>query len=229
MTSATASQEAADAPSVPASKRPPQVRSLFWRFCQIISSIVFEAMFELEMFGRENVPATGGVLLVSNHQSYLDPVLLSVRLKRPMSYLARSELFRNPLFARLITALNAFPVRLGKGDKAAIDQTIQRLHEGHLLAIFPEGHRTSDGEIGPIQRGVALVVRRADVPIIPVVIDGSFQAWPRTSKFFGPYPIAVMYGPALKVEGLKGDEIVELIDRTLRRMFEELRARKRHP
>jgi 1-acyl-sn-glycerol-3-phosphate acyltransferase len=186
-------------------------------------------MFELQIFGMENVPPTGGVLLVSNHQSYLDPVLLAVWLKRPMSYLAKSELFRNPAFAWLIRALNAFPLRQGKGDKGAIEETIRRLQQGHLLAVFPEGTRSEDGELQPIQRGVALVVRRANVPIIPVVLDGSFQAWPKGSKMFHTYPIAVMYGPALKIEGLKGEEIVALIDSTFHRMFDELRARKRHP
>ncbi len=192
--------------------RSPHVRSFFWRGCQAICQLVCESMFELQIFGMENVPPTGGVLLVSNHQSYLDPVLLAVWLKRPMSYLAKSELFRNPAFAWLIRALNAFP-----------------LQQGHLLAVFPEGTRSEDGELQPIQRGVALVVRRANVPIIPVVLDGSFQAWPKGSKMFHTYPIAVMYGPALKIEGLKGEEIVALIDSTFHRMFDELRARKRHP
>jgi 1-acyl-sn-glycerol-3-phosphate acyltransferase len=215
---------AAEQPSS-APERPPEVRYFWWNCVQVFSKIVGALMFELKVYGTEHMPPTGGVLLVSNHQSYLDPVLLGVWLKRPMSYLAKSELFKNRLFAKLIRSLGAFPLKQGKGDKAAIEETIRRLQEGHLLAVFAEGTRTEDGELQPIQRGVALVVRRANVPIIPVVLDGSFQAWPKGSKIFHPHPIAVMYGPALKIDGLKSDEVVNLIDKTLHRMFDELRLK----
>jgi 1-acyl-sn-glycerol-3-phosphate acyltransferase len=221
MTAEDVSSGAAPEPVEP----PPHVPDLMWKCVQVISTIVCWAMFDFKIYGGENVPAEGGALLVSNHQSYLDPVLLAVKLKRPMSYLAKSELFKNPAFAWLIRSLNAFPLRQGKGDKAAIEETIRRLQQGHLLTLFPEGTRTLDGEIQPMQRGAALVVRRAGVPIIPVVLDGSFQAWPKGSKIFHPHPIAVMYGPPLQIDGLKGDAIIELIDKTLHQMFDELRRR----
>jgi 1-acyl-sn-glycerol-3-phosphate acyltransferase len=206
-------------------ERPPHIRSFAWKCCQVFAHIFSTLMFDLKVYGIEHVPPEGGVLLVSNHQSYLDPVLLAVRLPRPMSYLAKSELFKNPAFAWLIRSLNAFPLKQGKGDKGAIEETIRRLQEGHLLAVFPEGTRTEDGEIRAIQRGVALVVRRAAVPIVPVVLDGSFQSWPKGSKMFHSHPIAVMYGPALDIEGLKGDAIVALIDGTFRQMLDDLRQR----
>ena len=213
----------ADAP--PSLERPPHVRSFAWKCCQVFARIMCAVMFDLKVYGIKHVPAEGGVLLVSNHQSYLDPVLLAVKLGRPMSYMAKSELFKNPIFAWLIRSLHAFPLRQGKGDKGAIEETIRRLQEGHLLAVFPEGTRTEDGNLQPIQRGVALVVRRAAVPIVPVVLDGSFQSWPKGSKMFHSHPIGVMYGPALDIEGLKGDAIVSLIDTTLHRMLDELRKR----
>jgi 1-acyl-sn-glycerol-3-phosphate acyltransferase len=191
----------------------------------VFARIVCAVMFDLKCYGTENVPAEGGVLLVSNHQSYLDPVLLAVKLKRPMSYLAKSQLFKNPAFAWLITSLHAFPLRQGKGDKGAIEETIRRLQQGHLLAVFAEGTRTEDGNLQPIQRGVALVVRRASVPIVPVVLDGSFQSWPKGSKLFHSHPIRVLYGPALNIQGLKGDAVIALIDSTLHRMMAELKMK----
>jgi len=196
----------------------------FWRLCRSAAYIGTILWFDLKTYGVKNVPKTGGALMISNHQSYLDPVLLGVNLPRPLSYLAKSELFRNRFLAWLITSLRAFPVRQGKGDKAAIEETIRRLREGHMLNIFPEGTRTETGEIAPIQRGAALVVRRANVPIVPVVIVGSWEAWPYRQKMFRPHPIRVLYGKPLDVSGMKGDQIVELIDRTLRTMFDDLRA-----
>jgi 1-acyl-sn-glycerol-3-phosphate acyltransferase len=202
----------------------PTRTTFFWQLCKAVARVFTIVTFDFKSYGVKNVPRTGGALMISNHQSYLDPVLLGVNLPRPMSYLAKSELFKNRFFDWLITSLRAFPVRQGKGDKAAIEETIRRLREGHMLNIFPEGTRTEDGEIAPIQRGAALVVRRANVPIVPAVIDGSWDAWPHTRKIFRARPIRVLYGKPLHVEGLKGDQIVALIDRTLRDMFDDLRA-----
>ena len=121
--------------------------------------------------------------------------------------------------------MNAFPVRQGKGDTSAVKETIRRLQEGHILNLYPEGSRTENGELLPIQAGVALVMKRAGVPVVPVVISGSFKAWPKGQKFPRCAPIRVMYGPPLNVEGLKGDRIVELIDRTFRKMLADVQSR----
>ncbi len=183
-------------------------------------------MFDLKVYGRHNVPPSGGVLLLANHQSNLDPMLIGAQLTRPISYMAKSELFSgNGVFAWLIRSLNAFPVRQGRGDVGAIKESISRLQQGHMLTIFPEGSRSPDGELGPILPGVALVVRRAGVPIVPVVIDGSFHAWPKSRKLFRSHPVRLMFGPPVSVDGLKPAEITALIDRTFRAMLDELRRK----
>ena len=137
----------------------------------------------------------------------------------------RPSIFSSPFAIWLLRALNTFPVRQGRGDVGAVKETIRRLEEGHLLNIFPEGQRTFDGEIGPLQRGVTLIVHRARVPIIPAVIVGSFEAWPIQRSVFRPYPVRVEFGPPMEVAGLTSAEIVETIDRTLRAMFADLRGR----
>src|SRR5262249_15359529 len=133
-------------------------------------------------------------------------------------------LFHNRFLGWLISSLRAFPVRQGKGDKGAIDETIRRLREGHMLNLFPEGSRSEDGEIGPMQRGVALVLRRANVPIVPAVVDGSFRAWPKHRAIFRHHPVRVLYGKPVDVSGMKGEQILHLIDATLRKMLDDLRA-----
>src|SRR5438093_13386407 len=109
-------------------------RSLPWRYLQILGRVLTTLLFDLKVYGRRNVPEIGGVLIVSNHQSYLDPVLLAVRLGRPLNYIAKSELFENRFGGWFLrSVLNAFPVRQGHGDVSAVKETIRRLQAGHAL------------------------------------------------------------------------------------------------
>lgn len=202
----------------------PEKASFMWKMAQLLVRVWTTVTFDLKVYGLHNVPRTGGVLMVSNHQSLLDPLLLGARLRRPMSYMAKSELFKNPAFGRLIRSVGAFPVRQGAGDVGAIRETVVRLQEGRMLNIFPEGARTEDGQIGPMQPGVALVVRRAGVPIVPVAIDGSYQAWPKGSRSFRRHPIRLVYGPPLDVTGMKADAVIKLIDQSIRTLFDRLRS-----
>jgi 1-acyl-sn-glycerol-3-phosphate acyltransferase len=178
-------------------------------------------MFDLKVYGRHNVPARGGVLIVSNHQGNLDPVVLAVGLRRPLNYIAKAELFQSPFFDWLLRSLNGFPVRQGAGDVGAVKETIRRLQGGHLLNIYPEGARTRDGRIAPLQKGVGLIVKRADVVVVPAVIVGSFEAWPIFRKVPRLGSVRVKYGPPITFDGLTPDQIVATIDLTLRRMFSE--------
>jgi len=196
-----------------------------WDGLKIICRVGATLLFDLKAWGVQHVPQQGGAIIVSNHQSYLDPIMLGVRLRRPVSYMARSDLFSKPAFTWLIRQLNAFPVRRGESDLGAMKQAIARVKQGRLLVMFPEGTRTPDGEIQTIQAGIGLLARRAGVSLIPAVIDGSFAAWPRGQLFPHPHPIRVMYGPALAIKELKAGEIVDLIGRTLRSMLIELRSR----
>ena len=143
--------------------------------------MTFVLAFRVRVFGQLNVPRRGGVLIVSNHQSYLDPVLLSLGFERSVSFMARRTLFRNRAFGRLIAALNAFPVTRGGLDIAAMREAVRRLQNGECLVVFPEGTRTSDGKIAPLRPGILAIAERADVPIVPAVIEGAFEAWPRGS------------------------------------------------
>jgi 1-acyl-sn-glycerol-3-phosphate acyltransferase len=231
---ATTSVEAPKAAAVasgadqPATQIDPHTPGVFWEISRMFCRPFCVFLFDLKVYGRHHVPNTGGVLIVSNHQSYLDPVLVGVYLRRPMSFLAKSELFSgNRFFAWLIRRLRAFPVKQGAGDVGAVREMVRRLKEGHVLNLYPEGSRTETGEIAPIEAGAALVIRRAGVPVVPVAIDGSFDAWPKGRKRFRPYPIRVLYGPPMQIEGMKAAEITEVIDRTLHRMLEELRGMRR--
>jgi len=199
-------------------------RSRIWRLLQIIARVASAFFFDIRLYGTRNVPRSGGVLLVSNHQSYLDPVLLAVGLERPLSYMAKSELFRNRAFAWIIRSLNAFPVEQGAGDVGAVKETIHRLREGHVLNIYPEGSRSPGGKIMPLEKGVGLVIRRAKVPVVPAVIDGAYRAWGKSMKFPRAVPVRVMFGPPMDLAGLDREQIIQRIDQTLHAMLSDLRA-----
>jgi len=206
------------------STRPLHVRSLLWKVFQVPFWVACTLGLDLKVYGRRHVPSEGGVLLLANHQSFLDPVLVSVKLDRAVSFLARHDLFEPWGFRWVIRQLNAFPVRQGKGDVAAMKQSIALLQRGAALTIFPEGSRTENGELQPIAAGAALVVKRAKVPVVPVAIEGAYEAWPIHRKLPRTGRVRVMYGRPLLLHDLDGREIVARIDAELRRMIAELRA-----
>lgn len=189
-----------------------RARRLLWNVSRLLTQFVFLLAFRARVFGQRNVPRTGGVLLVSNHQSYLDPVLLGLGVGRLVSYMARRSLFRNRLFGWLISALNAFPVTRGGRDTGALREAVNRLKAGWCLVVFPEGTRTTDGTIGELMPGLLTIAGRAEVPIVPVVIEGAFRAWPR-GGLPGLHPIAARYGRPIDAEACRRMDRKELIAR----------------
>lgn len=196
-----------------------------WRMGRAVARVLTTLGWGLKTYGLSNIPRSGGVLLVSNHQSFLDPLVIAVHPTRPMSFMARSGLFTNPFFGWLIRNLNAFPIRQGESDVGAIRETVRRLQEGHMLNIFPEGSRTETGELQKIQHGAALVIRKAAVPVVPVAIEGSFDAWQRGKLLPRPGLIRVKYGqPLYHLHEQKPAEIVRIIDREIRSLLADLRT-----
>jgi 1-acyl-sn-glycerol-3-phosphate acyltransferase len=195
-----------------------------FRLAQGLCRVVMSAVFDLKVYGADTFPRAGGVLLVANHQSMLDPVLLGVAVPRALSYMAKSELFKNPLFGALIRKCGAFPVRQTGSAAGAIKETIERLQEGRALTIYAEGSRTPHGQVMPFEKGTALVVRKAKVPVVPVAIHGSFEAFPTGSKGIKPHPIRMMFGPPVILHDRKPEEITRTLEARVREMFAELRA-----
>jgi 1-acyl-sn-glycerol-3-phosphate acyltransferase len=190
--------------------------------CRIAASV----FLDLKVYNAENVPFTGGVLLLSNHLSFLDPPCIGVMLRRPASYLAKSELFEVPVFGKVIPKLNAVPVRQGAGDIGAVRETIKRLKEGRVLTVFPEGARSLNGELQPLLGGFTLIVRKAGVPIVPVGIDGTYEAWPRGTALPRSAPVRVKFGEPLHVQDMKPAEIVVTVEKAIAGLIADLRKLK---
>lgn len=179
------------------------------------------------------VPLTGPVLLAANHQSFLDPPVIGFAVtRRHMDYVARAGLFASPVFGGLIRALNSIPISEEGADAAAIREILRRLEAGRAVLIFPEGSRTTDGAMHDFKRGVAVLVRRSSCPVMPVAIEGVFDAWPRSARWprvFG-CRVAVRYGVPIPHDELLRDGPDAALDRLKREidaMRLELRAELR--
>lgn len=172
---------------------------LWWGFGRFISRIISVLWFRFTVAGRENIPAEGPVLMVTNHQSFLDPWLVGIAPRRQIHYMARDTLFKGGVFHGVIERLNAFPIKRGAADRQALSMAVERLDRGFIVNIFPEGTRSEDGTIGPVAPGMAIILNRCkkDVPILPVLIDGAYAAWPRNKKFPSAHPIHLVHGKAI--------------------------------
>jgi 1-acyl-sn-glycerol-3-phosphate acyltransferase len=186
---------------------------LWYRIVQLSVATLLSATGGLRSSGRHNIPATGGVLLISNHLSHLDVFVLGILLPRPLNYVARSTLFL-PVLGPLIRSVGGFPIQREGMGASGLKETLRRLRNGGIVTLFPEGTRSTDGEIGELKAGIAVLATRARVPIVPAAVAGTFEAWPRSRPFPWPYPIRVHYGPPIRLEeiaGLSPDALVELI------------------
>ena len=188
--------------------------------------LAFSFGFRLRAYGQNNVPRTGGVLLLSNHQSFLDPPLVGVPIGRWLTYMARATLYRNRLFGALIRSFNAFPVRQGAVDRTAMRTAIGLLNEGHGVVMFPEGSRTPDGEMKLFKGGFRLLLRRAPVPVVPVAVHGAFAVWPRHQFLPRPGQVRVMYGkpiPAGELTAVSDEEAAKRVHGAISSLLETLR------
>lgn len=161
---------------------------------------LFPLLGGAEVHGVENVPAEGGAVIAPNHVSYLDPPFLAGFLPRRTYFMAKRELFEMPLLGWFFHRNLGFPVERGASDRAALQHGVGVLRQGELLAIFPEGTRTSDGRIGPGELGCALVAGRAGVPIIPCAIVGTDRILPRDARRPSRGRLYCAFGEPVRVE-----------------------------
>ena len=188
---------------------------LWYRMVQISVATLLSANGGLRSSGRENIPAAGGVLLVSNHLSHLDVFVLGILVPRPLNYVARSTLFL-PVLGAFIRSVGGFPIQREGMGASGLKETLRRLRNGGIVVLFPEGTRSASGALGEMKAGIAVLALRARVPIVPAAVAGTFEAWPRWRPFPWPYPIRVHYGPAIPPEEIAGHapEVVLALIRT---------------
>lgn len=134
--------------------------------------------FGLELRGTEHIPRAGGVIIVPNHQTYADPPLVSIPVRRRVHYMAWNRLFEIPLFGGVIRRLRAFPVEIESTDPRATRQAVRLLQAGEAVMIFPEGERSRTGAVGRFKPGAFRLAVSVGVPVLPVTIVGGHESWP---------------------------------------------------
>jgi 1-acyl-sn-glycerol-3-phosphate acyltransferase len=183
--------------------------SALWILCRTLGVSVFG--FRCRFV--EPLPAAGGLIVLSSHQSHLDPLLLGLACNRRLSSLARSSLYRFKPFGAVITALDAVPINREASTVQAMKTVIDRLKNGAAVIIFPEGARTWDGHVAELRGGFGLIAKKARVPIVPVAIVGAYECWPRTRLLPRPGRIRLELGrviPAAEIDSLTDRDLLAL-------------------
>lgn len=142
----------------------------FYRFAKVVCNVVCKLWFKLEYYGMENLPKDRGYILVGNHQSYWDPVMMGLKLDTTLTFMANEKLFHKPVLAPVIRGLGAFPVNLKKPDMTAIRTAKKVVKDGKVLALFPEGTRSHDGKLLKFKGGVIYIASVTGEDVVPVCI-----------------------------------------------------------
>jgi 1-acyl-sn-glycerol-3-phosphate acyltransferase len=188
------------------------IPNLLWRTLHWPCWLLCRMWLRVSCSGMENIDHTKGGLLLVNHQSFLDPLLAAVSLTRPVSYLARDSLFKLPVLGWLLRRTYVIPISREAARGGSIRAAVERLEQGFLIGIFPEGTRSSGAEVRAFRPGFLAMVRRTSQPVYPVGIFGSGRAMPRGAWFIRPGQIRIVYGTPFTPEELarlqSGDDAV---------------------
>lgn len=151
----------------------------------------------------ERVPGSGGVIIAANHASFLDPPILGVSVRnRVVRFMARDSLFHHRALGWLLFKFGVVPLAREKGDVAAIKTAIRLLKAGNCVALFPEGTRTTTGQLQQAKGGIGFLIHKAAVPVVPVYISGTFEAWPKGAEKIKSHPVRVYFGHPISPEEL---------------------------
>ena len=152
----------------------------WWDLSSFLCELYIRLFHRIQVIGSSRVPESGPLILVSNHQSYFDPMINNILAsKRPYTGIAGSHLIRFKPFGLLLKSYGTVFVSASAGDKGALKVAIEELKKNRTILIYPEGSRTDDGQVQPFEKGLLLLIRRSRATVVPVGIDGAFDVWPR--------------------------------------------------
>ncbi|MBI2104835.1 MAG: 1-acyl-sn-glycerol-3-phosphate acyltransferase, partial [Candidatus Omnitrophica bacterium] len=188
--------------------------------------LFFRVGFGLEVVGQEHVPKRGAFLVASNHVSYLDPPLIGVACPRRLRFMARADLFRHLLLGAFLRGVHAIPLKREAGDIAAFRAALAALRGGAGVAIFPEGGRQLSGTPGAPKRGVGLLADAARVPVIPALVQGTFQALPPHERRLRRAKIRVAFGEPIPYTFISAprrhEQVAEAVAQAWRRLAQQV-------
>lgn len=182
---------------------------LWYEFVYWVTFFGMTLLLSMRVIGRRNIPLTGPVLVIANHQSFIDPTMCGLSAPRHVFYLARKTLFKKAWFGWLLRSLNSVPVDQEGVGKDGLKTILHCLQQDQAVIVFPEGQRTPDGAMQELKPGILLLIKRVDCKIVPIGISGALTIWPRWQKLpklaplFLPYygrSVALSIGPPLEAK-----------------------------
>lgn len=156
--------------------------------------VYLSVVFGFKITGHENVPDAGPVIVVANHASAFDPIALACACSRQINFMAKAELFENPIAASFLRGLHAFPVRRGRVDREAYRQSMDILKAGGVLGMFPEGTRSATGELQEAHPGAARFAIQTGTPVVPAAVVGTIAKHREGMKRFHEPLVRVVFG-----------------------------------
>ncbi|MEH7441717.1 lysophospholipid acyltransferase family protein [Bacillus sp. JJ1122] len=170
----------------------------FYSFARSLVNTVMKPTYRIEVIGKENIPSDGGVLLCANHISNLDPLIVGITTKRPVHFMAKDELFSVPVLGKIVSNVNAFPVKRGMSDREALRKGLGILKEAKVLGLFPEGTRSKTGEMGKGLAGAGFFALRSDAYVVPCAIIGPYKAFTK---------LRVVYGKPIDMDSVRANKV----------------------
>ena len=171
--------------------------ALYWTLKRVLTPVA-DAYFSLRASGHDRLPV-GPFIVAGNHSSLLDWVFVARFVERPIRFVLTREFYDQAVLAPVYRRLGVIPIRDGAIELSAVRQLLDTLKRGEIVGVFPEGRITLDGTLAPAQPGVIAIAARAGVPIVPVGVQGAFEAFPRHARWPRPHPVRVAYGSALEI------------------------------
>ena len=181
-------------------------------------------MYRIRVHELENYPEHDGLLVCSNHQSFLDPLVIGVVCPRPVNYLGRKTLFRFPPLGWFLSWNDTIPIDREATGIGGLKETLRRIKRGESVVMFPEGTRTNDGSVKPFMSGFCAVAKRSKATLMPIGFEGAFQAYSREMKFPRPGRIHAVMGKPIPFEeysDLDDDAITKLLEERVKECFAE--------
>ena len=196
--------------------------ALYHAFKWSIVSPMLHAYFRGQIYGVENVPKSGPLVVISNHASYFDPPIVSNCVRRPVAYMAKEELFDIPILAQAIKLYGAYPVSRGSADRNAIRAALEYLNKGWAVGVFLQGTRTPDGKITDPKRGALLLAAKAKAPILPVSVWGTEKILEKGSAIPRAVPITIRIGNLIDTPSSANKEELEILTQKCTTVINEM-------
>lgn len=199
------------------------MKKVFYVFTKMFFFICLKVYNRFKVINITKIPLNGRVIVVANHCSNLDPIAVGVAFPGRLSYLAKAELFKNPILSFLMKAIGAIPVSKESNQSAgaALKAFLNILESGSSVLLFPEGARSFNGKLQPLEGGAALIAMKSKVPVLPVYISGTHEAMPRGSSKIRPVTISVIFGDVIDPEDLSEGLSSKESRKLMIRMIEE--------